>query len=272
MLLTTPENLRWRRWSWVVLFLIIASYIWYASREYPHGGTSMGLLYGTLGLIIVVILMYYGIRKRSFRSRFGNVQTWLHSHIYLGLLVLAIILFHSGFRFHDKVAVSALILLAIVVVSGLFGAILYTTVPSLLTNVESNLTPREISDQINRLAQSMAALALGKSAIFQRIYRGLIRAERPGLLAGWRLLLGRYGSKREGKDWQAYLSEVRPEEQSDLNQLLVLVHQMKEIHDRLIIQQRYQNLLEAWLYIHLPFSFAMMVAIGAHLAGFLYYW
>lgn len=276
MLLTTPENRRWRRWAWWMLFLLIGSYFWYATNQYPHGGTLAGLIYGTLGLVIILILMFYGIRKRAYRSRLGSVQTWLHLHIYLGLLVLLIILLHSGFRFHDKIAISALVLLALAVLSGLVGAILYTTVPPLLTDAESNLTAREMSDQINQLSQSMARQASGKSQVFQRIYRRLARAEQPGIFAGWRLTLGSYASKRSERkansSAQSSLGQVPADEQPDLNQLFVLARQMKEVNDRMIIQQRYQNLLIAWLYLHLPLSFAMMVAVGAHITAFLYYW
>ncbi len=276
MLLTTPENARWRRWSGWTLVLLISSYIWYASREYPHGGTLMGLTYGTLGLGIILILMYFGVRKRSYRSTFGTVETWLHAHIYLGLLVAVIILFHSGFRFHDKVAVTALILLTVVVLSGVLGAILYTMVPPMLTNVESNLTAREISDQINQLAQSMARLASGKSDAFQKIYTDLVQAERTTPMAGWRIMFRGYLRKRseknEGGSFQMYLGRVASGEESDLNRLLVLASQMKELHNRLIYKQRHINIMAAWLYLHVPVSFAMIVVVVVHVIAFFYYW
>jgi hypothetical protein len=43
------------------------------------------------------------------------------------------------------------------------------------------------------------------------------------------------------------------------------------LHDRLIHRQRYINLMGAWLYLHVPLSFALLVALAAHLIAVLYY-
>lgn len=276
MLLTTPENTRWRRRAWVVLLLLIGSYVWYASHEYPHGGSPIGLTYGTLGVFLIVLLMLYGIRKRSYKNRWGMLQTWLHVHIYLGLLVLVVILFHSGFRFHDTMAVTALVLLTVVVVSGILVVRLYSLVPPLHVNVDSNLTLSEMSDQMNTLAQSMARLATGKSEAFQAVYSSLIQAEQPAFLAGWRLLVGRYRKRRLGKNMGAALemelAKVAPQEETDLQWLLELGNQMREMHTRLTQKQRYRNLLEAWLYLHIPLSFALILAVIVHVIAAFYYW
>ena len=80
MLLSTSENARWRRWAWWTLVLLVVSYIWYGSREYPHGGSSIGLLYGTVGLVIILVLVYFGVRKRSYMSLMSRIL------IYFGVL------------------------------------------------------------------------------------------------------------------------------------------------------------------------------------------
>src|SRR5229473_1799724 len=178
----------WRRIFFLLLIAFTASFVWYKQHEYPHGGSRWGLIYGTIGFFLCFLLAFFGIRKRWYRSTFGTVEQWMQSHIYLGILVLVILIFHTGGRFDDKVAVATLILVAIVVASGVLGAILYVTVPRLLTEVESNLTADELSDQLNQLAKQMARMASGRSAPFQRIYAELIREATPGWLAGWRLL------------------------------------------------------------------------------------
>ena len=165
----------WRRIFVVLLAALIASYVWYAGREYPHGGTAMGIAYGVAGSALILLLASFGIRKRWYRSTFCTLEQWFQSHIYLGVLALVILLFHTGGRFNDAVAVTTLLLVAIVVASGVVGAVLYVTVPRLLTEVESNLTVEEISDQLNQLARAMARVASAKSAPFQRIYAELIR-------------------------------------------------------------------------------------------------
>jgi hypothetical protein len=275
MLLITPENIRWRRWSYCLLILLMGFYFFFAFGSRFHGGSPQGLAYGTLGLALVLILMFFGVRKRSYRSSWGSVENWLHAHIYLGLIAVVTILLHSGFHFHDKIAVAAFVLLTLVALSGLWGAFIYTVVPPKMTSVASNLSAAEMSDQLNELGGSMARLATGKSESFQLICAGFLQAERPVCLAGWRILSRRFLQKRLAQDpsgsFDSYLGRVPEREQADLAQLLALAHQRNDLHDRLIHRQRYVNLLSAWLFLHVPLSFAMILAVAAHIVAFFYY-
>ena len=268
----TRSGVVWRRIFFVLLIASIASFIYYVQREFPHGGSRFGLAYGSLGFFLCFLLAYFGIRKRSYRSTFGTLEQWMQSHIYLGILAMVLLVFHAGGRFNDKVAVATLILVAIVVASGILGAILYVTVPRMLTEVESNLTAGEISEQLNQLAKQMARIASKRSAPFQRIYNQLIREDAPGWLAGWRLLFRRMrrGPSR-ASDWTNLLALVEKDEQEEIRQLLVVSRQRKELLVRLIYQQRYKNVLESWLYIHVPFTILLLVFAIVHVAAAFYY-
>lgn len=262
----------WRPIFFVLLIAVSASYYFYAQREFPHGGSSWGLGYGIAGTALILLLAFFGIRKRWYRSTFGTLEQWLQSHIYLGLLVLVVLIFHTGMRFNDRIAVATLILVIIVVASGIFGAILYVTVPRMLTEVESNLSVEDMSDQLNQLARAMARIASGRSAPFQRIHDELAKQTMPRGLAGWRLLVSRgRRAKQEAADWARLIALVPKEEQEDLRQMLVLSRQRKELLLRLVYQQRYKNVLEAWLYIHVPFTIALLVMAIVHVVGVFYY-
>src|SRR5260370_1113607 len=191
----------------------------------------MGLTYGITGTLLILLLASFGIRKRWYRSTFGTLEQWMQSHIYLGILVMVILLFHTGGRFNDWIAVITLGLVGIVVVSGGVGAVLYVTIPRLLTEVESNLTVEELSDQLNQLARSMARVASGKRAPFQRIYSELIKESQPGWLAGWRLLFARHRQRKlqATGDWSNLIGLVAKDEQEDLRQLLVISRQRQEL-------------------------------------------
>jgi hypothetical protein len=263
----------WRRIFIVLLAVTVAAFVWSARREFTHGGSLIGLIFGTAGYLLILLLAYYGIRKRSYRSRFGTMEQWLQSHIYLGILVLVLLVLHTGGRFNDKVAVTTLILVAVVVLSGIAGAIFFVTVPRLLTEVESNLTVEEISTQLNQLARNMARLANGRSQPFVRIYDGLMKESMPGWLAGWRLLLSRMRrrSQQTTADWSKLLALVGKEEQEQLRQMLVFSRQRKELLIRLMYQQRYKNILEFWLYIHVPVTIAVLLFGTVHVIAVFYY-
>ena len=163
-------GVRWRIIALVLTIGLVASYVWYQGREpFTHGGTPTGLIYGFVALFMMGFLLYFGIRKRAYRSRFGTLQEWLHAHIWLGLFSFFVIVAHTGLRFQDKIAVALFVVIVGVIATGIFGALLYKTIPRELTEIQSNLTGQEISDQLNQLSKAMARIASGKSSPFQRI-------------------------------------------------------------------------------------------------------
>ncbi len=271
---------RWRRRGLLAGAALTASYVAYALRGFPHGGTPAGLGYGVLGTAAILVLLYFGVRKRSYRSTWGTLDGWLQSHIVLGLLAAVVILFHSGFRFHDRVAVAAYATLLAVVASGMLGTFFYAALPRRLAGVEGELMPAELAEQLRQLAEAMVRLGTGRSPAFQQVCLGLLAETVPVRLAGWKVMLARRawrsgrGSDAAGArtaPWAAPLARVPPAEQEELRQLLVLSRQRGELLERLAIQQRYRNLLGAWLYLHVPLSFALLVLVAAHLVAVFYY-
>jgi cytochrome b561 len=268
--LTNRKSVVWRWIAGALLAALVASYLWVERGPEPaHGGSAWGLGYGIAAAALVLLLAAFGWRKRAYRSKLGTLEGWLQSHVYLGVLVLVVALFHSGFRFQDRVATAALATLALVVASGLVGAAFYTVYPRLLTEVQSNLSTAEISERLNRLTASMARLVAGRSRAFEGVYREVVVSSSPRGLAGWKLLLGRLPG--EGEGWSKLLGRVPPEEQAPLRQLLMLARQHRELHLRLAYQERYKNLLDVWLWLHVPLTVLLIILIVAHVVAALYF-
>jgi hypothetical protein len=64
---------------------------------------------------------------------------------------------------------------------------------------------------------------------------------------------------------------VGKDEQDALRQMLVFSRQRKELLMRLMYQQRYKNILEFWLYIHVPVTIAVIVFGTVHVVAVFYY-
>ncbi|HEV7667135.1 MAG TPA: hypothetical protein VGS22_01310 [Thermoanaerobaculia bacterium] len=277
MFLSSRAGARWRNVGLLAMIAAVAAYARAARGGFSHGGSTAGIVFGALGLAAILALLFFGVRKRDYKSRLGRLETWLHIHVYLGLLSFVLILLHSGFRFHDQVAVSAFVVLILVVATGVWGALLYQRVPRLLSEVQTNLPADEISEQLNQLARSMARLAGERSAPFREVYRVLLAEAKPGVLAGWRSLFRKTslfeasGTEKDGK-WQSLFARIAPEEQEELRRLLVLSRQHRALYRRFVIQQRYRNLLQVWLYLHVPLSIALLAAVAAHLIAVFYFW
>ena len=271
-----PPSRRARFWRVVGILSFVgltASYVWYSrSVPFTHGGSTMGIFYGVVATFLVLMLAYFGIRKRSYQSTWGTLDGWLQGHLYLGLLVPVVVVYHAGFRFRDMVATTTGVVLLIVVLSGIWGTLFYAALPRRLTRIQSSLTVEEISAQLNQTAQAMNRLAAGRSVLFQRIADQILKKIRPRSFAGWRLLVasGRV-IEEDGSYWQSLLDQLGEDERPSMRQLLVLFRQHRELHLRLRFQQRYRNLLEAWLYMHVPLSILLIVLLTVHVVAAFYF-
>lgn len=273
----TYRNYQWLKITRVSALLLIVSYLVYRSQIPPSGGTLMGLSYGILGFGAILLLMYYGIRKRTYYSAVGNVQAWLSSHVYLGLLSLLLIPLHSGFHFAADIHTLAFVLLVIVVASGMYGAYLYLTLPEQFGQFGAEVIGAgadSVDTEHHRIVQQMRSLSVGKSAALISICEKEIQRGQTGKYAGWRLLVQpRIASSAALtlQEFQGYLAHVPTTEREELQQLASLATRKRELEHRVLAQMRLKNLLEVWLYIHLPVSVMMLITVLIHIFTVVYY-
>lgn len=264
------------RWLWVSLIsavVFLLHYANYQSRTVAYGGSIEGLLYGVIGTVLIGVLMYLGVRRRSYSSQLGSLQGWVSAHVYLGLLTLVVIPLHAGFRFGLDVHTLAFVLLVIVVMSGVMGISLYRAIPGRLTRLEAKQQADSIDPELASLFTAMRTLVKDKSEVLVRLYQQELAMTRQRTPNGWMLLW-----KGQTRDLLAEQSAaltkkaslIPPEDQAafqDLSQLLLKKTQLEVALHR---QMGLRNALKAWLYIHVPVSIAMVCAVGVHL--FVVFW
>ena len=126
--------------SWLVASLAIlgVSLLLYGIYRVPSadgsmGGTAVGLTFGGIGFAFMIFAALLGARKKVPVWRVGRAQTWMRGHLWLGLLSLPLILFHSGFRYGHGLTAWLMTLLIVVVASGVFGAALQHYMPRVMT-------------------------------------------------------------------------------------------------------------------------------------------
>jgi hypothetical protein len=265
------------RWLWISVAIavgLVLHYISYQSRTVAYGGSIEGLIYGVAGTGLIAVLMYLGIRKRSYSSNTGTLQGWVSAHVYLGLLTLLLIPMHAGFRFGWDVHTLAFVLLAIVVLSGVLGLFLYRSIPGRLTRFEAGQQADKIDPEIARLLADMRALMKDKSDVLVQIYKAELASSQSRVSKGWSLLLKGLGGDllaARSADLAKKVSTIPSSDQATFQILSQLLLKKTQLEVNLMHQMRLRNALQAWLYIHVPVSIAMVLAVGVHLiAVFLY--
>ena len=127
-----------RGWAFASLLILALSAVVYAiyaaaAVQGPHGGSAMGLVFGTVGFSFMIFAALLGARKRVPTWRLGRAQAWMRGHLWLGLLSLPMILFHGGFHFGGALTRVLMWLLIVTVASGVFGAVVQHYLPRAMT-------------------------------------------------------------------------------------------------------------------------------------------
>ena len=279
------------RYLWVSMAVTAAALVAYAVHrppEPPNGGTGVGYTLGTIGAVLILWLTAFGIRKRSYASTLGSVQGWLSAHVYLGAALIVISTLHSGLQFGWNVHTLAWALTVLVAGSGMVGVWLYLRYPEQMSRNRAAQTRdqmlAELAD-VDRLCARQAA-ALGGT------YADSITGARDGTALGggaFNLLAGRDHSRvalpgavqplpnpsqSRLLDWLgAELAESTDGERTrQIHDLMALVGARRLLLDRLRRDAQIRAWLEAWLYVHVPATFALLAALVAHVVVVFTYW
>jgi hypothetical protein len=284
---------RGRRYLWVSIALVVfalAAYWIHDPQEPPNGGTALGYTLGTLGALMILWLAWYGVRKRRYSSTIGTVQGWLSSHVYLGVALLVIVLLHSGFQFGPNVHTLALILMILVIVSGLYGVIVYLKYPTRLSRNRDGNNRSELLVELEDIDRRSRRLAEGLGDPFQEVIASGVRRT---LLGGsiWARLRGQdrsqimlpkgeQSSVVDNAGQEAMLDWLAGQQSrsSDaalagtIGELSALLRNKRKLLKQLSEDLRLQATLEFWLYIHVPLTIALLVALAVHITTVFIYW
>jgi len=291
------------RYLWVAMalcFFSLLAYVLHTPLGAPaNGGTWLGYTLGTIGALLIVWLLWFGIRKRKYRGGFGTLRGWLSAHVYLGTSLILIALLHSGFQFGWNVHTLALVLMLAVIFSGFFGMFAYLRYPALMTRNRENATRDAMLEEITELDQNALMLA---DAVDPKIHAIVLRSISRTVLGGgvWSQLTARDGSaaaieslraaakaredapdkKKKAASGQTMVmmvdflaAQATSDKQAEaLRKLIDLLTRKKSLAERVARDMQLQALMEIWLYIHVPLSIALLGALTAHIVAVLFYW
>ena len=265
------------RYFKLCMLLIIASVIAYAIHapvDGPNGGTWLGYTLGGLGAAIILLLMWFGVRKRSYKSDMGQVQGWLSAHVYLGVALIIIATLHAGFQIGWNIHTLAYVLMFIVIFSGIFGVYAYLRYPELMTKnrrgntldlmmIEMSELDRECRDAAAQLTDEINKCILDCSE--NTMIGGSVRQQLSGK--------DKNCATQAALDKVGELNKLLPKEMAgDASRLMTLLGKKSELVQRARRDVQYKAIMDIWLYFHVPLSFALLAALTAHVVSIFFYW
>ena len=265
---------RWFKAAAALAVLASAAYLWHDPPLKPYGGTWLGYTLGTVGALLILWLLWYGVRKRRYRSTSGTVQGWLSAHVYLGVALVVVVTLHTGFELGWNVHTLAYILMLAVVGSGLYGVVLYLRVPRAMTENLGVETLDAILLKLGDLDRELRAKAMSlPDALFAVVDRSVAGTRLGGSFV--RLMSGRDRGCTTSAALEAWAGAARAltgdaaRLGNEVYSLMLRKHQLLEQARR---DLRHKALLDLWLYFHVPLAFMLVAAVVAHVVVVFIYW
>jgi hypothetical protein len=287
------------RYLWISLILLVGSIVAYVLHDPggpPNGGTWLGYTLGTISALLIVWLMFFGIRKRQYLRNVGTLRGWLSAHIFLGTTLILLVLLHAGFQIGWNIHTFTYVLMLIVIFSGFFGLFAYLRYPSMMTRNRESATRDAMLDEVAEIDQNALSLADG---IDPKIHAVVLRSIENTKLGGgvWTQLRAHDGSdlaleslhkaladrekKTESKTAEMptmfamvdFLAERATDKQGEaMRKLIDLISRKKSLATKVARDIQFQAMMEIWLYFHVPVSFALLAALIAHIVSSFFYW
>ena len=259
------------RWAKVALALSLAAGLAYALVDVqprPNGGSWLGYTLGTIGALLILWLTLLGVRKRAMTAGRWSLKAWTSAHVYLGLSLAVIATLHAGFQLGFNVHTLAYALMMLVILSGIYGIAVYAALPDALSDSRAGMTRPQMLEDVAKLDQQLEAAAQPLSAEDAAIVR-LSLSEDPFRAGLIRRLTGRYPRCRNA----AALRQLRGRGADPaIAKVVDLIERKAAALARIRHYLRIRALLEVWLYVHVPLTFATIAALAAHIVSVFFYW
>jgi hypothetical protein len=264
-------------WLKIALTLSLLAVLGYALIDVqprPNGGSAYGYALGTLATLLILWLTLLGLRKRAMTRGRWSLKAWTSAHVYLGLSLIVVATLHTGFQFGWNVHTLAYALMILVIASGVYGIAVYATLPPALGASRSEMTRPQMIDALVKLDRQLALAAQPLGHEEAKIVRLSLDddAFRGGL---WRRLSGRHPRCRTARalaETRRRLAIATGEQAHALDSVAALLERKAAALGRIRGHLRIKALLEIWLYVHVPVTFALLAALAAHIVSVFFYW
>ncbi len=290
----------------------VAVYAWHDPQHGPSGNTWLGYTLGTIGALLIFWLAWLGVRKRRYREGRGQAQAWTSAHVYLGLSLLMVATLHTGFSFGWNVHTLAYALMILVIVSGIYGIVVYATLPTRITANRDQMGFDAMIAEVASLDEAALSLA---DKVDPETHAVVARSVGKVRVGGsiWEQLSGNYSAPEDRGDLDSFFSlkktqiasapaamparaapAAAPEKgrrqvtimfvagqifdagrdprAESLQKVLQTISQRKTLVERINRDITLRARLNVWLYVHVPLTVSLLAALIVHIVTVFLYW
>lgn len=266
-------NRRYLKAASALCLVAILAYILIDVTPRHNGGSWYGYILGTLGAGLIVWLSLLGMRKRAMTPGRWSLKGWTSAHVYLGLALIVIGTLHTGFQLGWNVHTLAYALMMIVILSGIFGIVAYARLPQAMSLNRHETTQAQMLDTLRGLDRQLHETAQPLVPAHAAMVRqSLENCEVAGNL--YARITDRYPRCGNRLALGELRQELRknPPDKDTLAQIVFLLERKEATLAQARRHIRYKTLLEIWLYVHVPATFALIAALVAHIVSVFFYW
>ncbi len=268
------RNFLYLKLSLILVAITLLAYLIHKPLGEPNGGSWLGYTLGIVGLLIILFLTWYGIRKRRYGVGKLLLEDWASAHVYLGLCLIIVVTLHSGFQFGINVHTLAYVLMVIVVVSGIFGLIAYIRFPRLRTQNRGEATVGDVWELVASMSSDSLTIARD---LDDEIYNLIEEADKNTKLGGgvWRQLSGRdpnCASTKALVEIKEIAKSFSGDNADSARKLVALMARKVELLNRIRKDIQYKAIMDIWLIFHIPFTVFLLIALFVHIISVFIYW
>jgi Fe-S-cluster-containing dehydrogenase component/CRP-like cAMP-binding protein len=272
-----PTALFWHALGVLLIVAATGGIVWGLERfgiDARLGGTWLTVRWitGIVGLVGIAAVMTYPVRKQVYRRRAGALRYWMLMHVYLGVVAGLALLLHGGKTTGGLLTSLLMISFDAVIVTGIFGIIVYLIAPRIMTSIEGE--PLLVEDLQARRAELRETLAEIGQRSSERL-REFIRRKVRGKVFAFRYLLRQYLKREELTELLAAAREEYEEEASGLDpesrQLLLEAIETTVTLRRADSLIYLHQLLKLWLAPHVVASSLMLALMFVHVVQVIFF-
>ncbi|HIN53155.1 MAG TPA: hypothetical protein EYM79_02485 [Planctomycetes bacterium] len=258
-------------------------YVPYAnSAVYGATGNSIiGLLFGIAGTIAMIFAGLLAARKRIVSRKLGSISWWLKGHLWVGLVSVPLIFFHSGFRFGGLLEQLTMWCFLTVIISGVIGQILQHVTPRFMkTATPQQAIFEQLEVAINSLKKAPDAQVLSAydtlfvdvqddgeespddflRAFYLRHVRTFLQIE-----------VDPDSSLFNATQAEGIFATIREGIPRKMVPIAVELESICNERRQLILQNKLQWIMHGWTLIHIPLSMSLLILTLVHVVMSLYF-